>query len=132
VKRRHIRIAMTEADGPPGISARGFYQPVAVRRVLGDDCDALGLKSFEYFRLGVGDRLHRSQIFDVGRRKRSDHGDVWTHQSGQRGDLARPVHPHFEHCKFAVARHPGEAERNPGVVVVAFDRAVDLALREPL
>ena len=45
----------------------------------------------------------------------------------QRGDLACIVHAHFEHRKLGVARHPGEAQRHAGVVVVALDRAVDLA-----
>ena len=43
----------------------------------------------------------------------------------QRGDLAGIVHAHFEHRKFGVARHPGEAQRHAGMVVVALDRAVD-------
>ena len=54
------------------------------------------------------------------------------HQPGQRGDLAGMVHAHFEHREFAVARHPRQAERHAGVVVVAFDRAVDLAAGEAL
>ena len=45
----------------------------------------------------------------------------------QRGDLAFVVHAHFEHRIFGVARHPGEAQRHAGMVVVALDRAVDLA-----
>ncbi len=71
VERGDVRLAMAEGDRPFGIFARRLDQPVALRRVLGDDRHALGLQPFENLRLGVGDRFHRAEIFDVGR------GDAW-------------------------------------------------------
>ncbi len=132
VDRANVGVAMAEGEGLIGIFARGSDQPVTVGRIIWDNCDALGLKPFEYLRLGVGDRLHRSEIFDMRRGKRGDHRDMRPDQPGQRGDLALRAHPHFEHCKLAVARHPGEAQGHAGMIIVALDGTMDLAPGEPL
>ena len=56
--------------------------------------------------------------------------DVGPDERGQGRDLAGIVHAHFEDRIFGVARHPRQAQRNPGMVVVALDRTVDPARAE--
>ena len=56
-----------------------------------------------------------------------DQRDVRADLRGQSANFAGIVHAHFEHRELGIARHPREAERHAGMVVVAFDRAMDLA-----
>ena len=127
VDRVDVGVAAAEGDDPVGVAPRGLDQPVAVRAVVGDDRDAVGLEPDENLALGVGDRLFRSERLDMRGSDRGDDRDVRADLPGQSGDLARVVHAHFEHREPRVARHAREAQRHAGVVVVALDRAVDLA-----
>ena len=77
-----VGIAAAEGDDAVGMAARRLDQPVAVRRVVGDDGDAVGLEPFEDLGLGVGDRLFRAEILDMRGRDRGDERDM-------RADLAR-------------------------------------------
>ena len=47
VHRMHVGIAAAEGDDPVGMAARRLDQPVAMRRVVGDDRDAVGLEPLE-------------------------------------------------------------------------------------
>ena len=67
-----VGVAAAEGDGPVGMAARGLDQPVAVRRVVGNDRDAVGLEPLENLGLGVGDRFLRAEILDM---RRGDRGD---------------------------------------------------------
>ena len=78
----HVGIAAAESDDAVGAPPRGLDQPVAVRGIVGDDGDPFGLDPFEDLRLGVGDRLFRSEIFDMGGSDRRDQCNV-------RADLRR-------------------------------------------
>ena len=86
-----------------------------------------GSRPFEDLGLGVGDRFFGAEVLDMRRGDGGDQRDVRPDLPGQRGDLAGIVHAHFEHRELGVARHPREAQRHAGVVVVALDRAMDLA-----
>jgi hypothetical protein len=85
------------------------------------------LQPFEDLGLGIGDRLHAAEVLDVRGRDGGDQRDVRSNQLGQRRNFAGVAHAHLEHAIDAVARHPGKAERHPGVVVGALERAVDPA-----
>ena len=76
VDRVDVGVAAAEGDDPVGMAPRRLHQPVAVRRVVGDDRDAVGLEPFENLRLGIGDRLFRAEVLDVRRRDRGDQRDV--------------------------------------------------------
>ena len=125
--RVDVGIAAAEGDDLPGMTPSGFHQPVAMGRVVGDDGDALGLEAGENLRLGIGDRVFRPEILDVGGGNRGDERDVGPDRRGQGRDLAGIVHAHFEDRIVGIARHPRQAQRNPGMVVVALDRTVDPA-----
>ena len=125
--RVDVGVAAAEGDDPFGVAARGLDEPVAVRAIVGDDCDPVRLEALENLGLGVGDRFFRTEVFDVRGRDGGDQRDVRPDLPGQRGDLAVVAHAHLEHRELGVARHAGEAERDAGVIVVALDRAVDLA-----
>ena len=56
-----VGIAAAEGDDAVGLAARGLDQPVAVRRVVGEDRDAVGLQALENLGLGVGDRFFRAR-----------------------------------------------------------------------
>ena len=95
--------------------------------VIGDDRRPPGLERGEDFRLGVGDRLDRAQIFDMRGRDCRDQRDMRAHRARQNGDFAAMVHAQLEHRERRVAGHAREAQGHAGVIVIAFDRAVDLA-----
>ena len=122
-----VGIAAAEGDDAVGMPARRLDQTVAVRGVVGDDGNAFVLQALEDFGLGIGDRFFRPEVLDVRGRDCRNDGHVRADLAGQSGDLAGVVHAHFEDRELGIAGHPGEAERDAGVVVVALDRAVDLA-----
>ena len=57
-----VGVAGAEGDDALGAAARGLDQPVAVRRVVGNDRDPAGLEAFEDLGLGIGDRLLRAEF----------------------------------------------------------------------
>src|SRR5918993_2844040 len=118
---------MTERQDLIRIAPRRADQPVAVRRVVRHDRNAARLQAFEDFALGVRDRLFGAEVLDMRRRNRGDEREMRTDHARQRGDLAFVVHAHFEHREVRLAGHPGKAQRNARMVVVALDGAVSLA-----
>jgi hypothetical protein len=101
-----------------------FLQPGIMGAVCWYDCDPSGLQPPENLCLGLGNRFFAAKVLDVCGRDRGDHGNVRTDLHGQRGNLARVVHPHFKHAEFRTRRHPREAQRHADVVVVTLDRTV--------
>ena len=89
--RVDVGIAAAEGDDLVGMPPRGLDQPVAMRRVVGEDRDAVGLEPVENLRLGVGDRLFRAEILDM---RGGDRGD----QRDMRADLARSAPRSRRHC----------------------------------
>ncbi len=122
-------LACAEGDDAGGIRLRRGDQPVAIRIVERDDGGAAFLQPFENLGLGVGNLLLAGEIFAMGRGDGGDERDVGPHQPGQSGKLAGMVHAHFEHAEAGVARHPRQAQRHPGMIVVALDRTVGAARR---
>ena len=112
----NVGIAAAEGDDPVGVAPRGLDQPVAVRRVVGEDRDAVGLEALEDLGLGVGDRLFRAEVLDMRRGDGGDQRDVGADLAGQRGDLACVVHAHFEHriTRRRAASARGSAARRCG------------------
>ena len=98
-----------------------------MRAVIGNDRGAARLQPLENLGLGLGDRRFGAEKFDMGGRDGGDDRDMGPHLPGQRGQFARMVHAHFEHTERRLARHPRQAQRHADMVVVAFDRAVNLA-----
>ena len=131
------RVNVGGAIQPKGDDARGMGlcgrdQPVAVRAVMGHDRDTARLQSLEDLPLGVGDRRLVAKELGVRGRDRGDDRDVRADQRGQVRQLARVVHPHLEHARARVGRHPRQAERHAGMVVVALDRAMHLPAPAPV
>src|SRR5260221_993064 len=127
VDRMDVSVPGAEGDDTLGAAARCLKEPVAIRRVVGDDRDAGGLEPLEDFRFGIGNHLFRAEILDVRRSDRGNQRDVRAYLRRQRADLAGIVHADFEHGILDVARHPREAQGHTGVIVVTLDRAVNLA-----
>ena len=124
---------VTSASPPPKVMIRSAWRRAArtSRSRCGVSFGTIAMPSgsspSKISRLGVGDRLFDAEILDVRRGDRGDERDMRADHARQRGDLAGIVHAHFEHRELRFARHPGEAQRNAGMVVVALDRAMDLA-----
>jgi hypothetical protein len=68
--------------GPFGVAPRSPHQPIAVRRVVRDDCNPARHEAFEDLGLCICDRLFRAKIFDVRRRYGRDESDVRLHLRG--------------------------------------------------
>jgi hypothetical protein len=101
-----------------------------MRRVVGDDGNAVELKAFEDFGLGVGNRFLGAEVFDVRRRDGRNERDMRANLPGERRDLSLVVHAHFEHRIVGLTRHPRERKRHAGMIVVALDGAVRSAGRD--
>ena len=59
--RMDVRIARAEGDDSVGPTTSCPDQPVAVRRIVGDDRNSLAFQPFENLRLGVGNRFFRAE-----------------------------------------------------------------------
>ncbi len=90
-----VGIAAAEGDDLPGVAPRGLHQAVAVARVVGHDGDPVRLEPLEDLRLGIGDRLLRAEVLEMGRGDCGDDGEVRPDLAGQSCDLAGIVHAHF-------------------------------------
>ena len=121
--------AEAEAQHLRRIGPGGGGKPVAIGAVVGNESDSALLQALEDLALGVGNLLLAGEEGAMGRCDGGDDRDVRPDQAGQRGQLAFMVHPHLEHAEAGLARHPGERERNSGMVVVALHRPVRLAGR---
>ena len=94
---------------------------LAIRR---DDRGPARLEPGEYLRLGIGDRFHAAEVLDMRGSDRGDDGNMRADLRGQSRDLACVVHAHLEDTETAARRHPGKAERDADVVVVAAGRTM--------
>src|SRR3569623_713889 len=117
-------LAHAERDDTLRIGSRGVGQTIAVRAVEWDDRGAARLESLEDFALGVGDRGFVGEERGVRGRYRRHDRDVRADERGQMREFAGMVPSHLEHAIIGPGRHPREAERYAGMVVVALDRTV--------
>ena len=125
IEQPHIGVSRpAKADCGDTELVRCRLDPRMVRAIGGNDRGAARLQPFEDFGLGIGNRLFTAEHFDMRRSNRGDHRDVRADLRGQRGDLSRVVHTHFKHAELAARSHPGQAERNADMVVIALDGAV--------
>ena len=104
-------------------------EPLILRNVAIDHRRAAGLEAAEDFRLGVGNRLDRAEIFEMHRRDGGDDRDMRLHQPRQRLDLAGMVHAHLEHREARARGTARQRQRHAPVIVVGGDRGMGLARR---
>ena len=102
----------------PGCLRRGQQQRI-MGVVARQDRGAAGFDAQKDLGLGFGDGGGRGEEFHMHRFHRGDDGDMRADQPGQGRDLARMVHPQFEHAEAACRRHPRQRQGNAPVVVEA-------------
>ena len=98
--------------------AGGIAQSLELRVVAIENGDATALQSTENLGLGVGDRLDRSEMFEMDGRDPRDDRDMRLRHCNQRRDLAGMVHADFEHAEARAFRHARQRQRYAPVIVV--------------
>jgi hypothetical protein len=110
---------------PDGFSRSGKLRKL--RNVAVDHRRAAWNDAAKDFRLGVGDRLDRTEIFEMHRRDGGHDGHMRLDQPRQRLDLASMIHPHLE---YREARRRGAArqrQRHAPMIVVGCHRSMGFA-----
>ena len=111
-----VGIAMAEGDDPVGMAPRGLDQPVAVRAVVGDDRDAVGLQPLEDFAPWRRRSPPRAEILDMRRGDGGDQRDMRPDHAGSarrsRRRCSCPFRAPQTRCRAASGR--GSAARRYG------------------
>ena len=103
-------------------------QPRELRIVAVDDGGAARLDALKNLGLRVGDGLDRGKELQMHRLDGGDDRHMRPHEPGQRRDLARMVHAHFQHGVFRALRAARERQRHAPVIVVGCRRRMRLAV----
>src|SRR5699024_5027118 len=120
VQRQVAAADVTGGEAPGDDGSRGALGHGGDEPVLGvEHGAAVGCERFDELPLGGGDRLHASELAQVGGADVEHEGDVRPGDRGELGDVADAARPHLEHQEAGPGGDAQDGQRQAELVVEA-------------
>ena len=116
---------MSASADVPTVTTRARVRDAHLRDlgVVGvEDREPLRSKGLDQLALGLGDRLPRAELADVGDADVEDDGDVRRRDRREVGEVADPPRPHLGDEEAGVRGHPAHRQRYADLPVERVDR----------